>query len=384
MPALVSRPGVGESCATAGGGEYQVRPSGSACGSEPIGEPGPITELPVRTVQGSVSAQAIGLTLMHEHLWMDSRPLLAVHGYQGDQQVPWDERVATEARWNPGAHPANYVLTDLETVIDELGPFIAAGGRTIVDVTPPALGRDPLALRAISRRTGINVVMGTGHYLEPIHEPWVTDGVGAVADHIVGEVSDGVGDTGIRPGIIGEIGTSNPLHERERVVLRGVASASRSTDLAISVHVHPWGHEAPAVLDELEAAGADPGRVVLGHVTTASNEPRYLQGLAERGAVLGFDLFGFDHSLLGVGRWPTSDLDAVEAIARLADAGYLDQIVISQDIGVRTRLRRWGGWGYAHLLEHVLPLMRGHGFGDADFARLLVATPARLLAGVRT
>jgi phosphotriesterase-related protein len=161
-------------------------------------------------------------------------------------------------------------------------------------------------------------------------------------------------------------------------MLRAVAVASRESGLAISVHLHPWGHEGPAVLDLLIGAGAPPEHVVLGHLNTAIDRPDELRAMADRGATLGFDLFGFDHSLLGQGRWPPSDHDVAATIAALVGDGYADRIVLGQDVGVRTRLRRWGGWGYAHLLDHVVPIMRDLGIGDAVDS-MLVGNPARLL-----
>ena len=335
----------------------------------------------VRTVLGDVAPEELGITSCHEHLWMDSTPLLAVHGYASATDGTWDRDVAAEARWNPGVDPDNYRLTDEDAAVEELARFVAPGGRAVVELTPPSLGRDPVRVAAISRRAGVHVVLGAGQYLGPLHEPWVANAsVDDLADHLLGELRSGIGDTGIRPGILGEIGTSDPVRPDERRVLTAVAHAAVETGVAISVHLHPWGHEGPAVLEHLVEAGADPERVVLGHLTTAIDRPDELRAMADRGAVLGFDLFGFDHSLLGPGRWPPSDHDVVAVIAGLVRDGYGDRIVLGQDIGVRTRLRRWGGWGYAHLLEHVVPLLGATGVGDEAVARMLVATPARLLA----
>jgi phosphotriesterase-related protein len=318
---------------------------------------------------------------MHEHLWMDSRPLLAVHGYRPDTDGPWSSAVAAEARWNPGVHPDNYRLTDAPAAVEELVPFVASGGRTIVEMTPPSLGRDAAQVREIAARAGVNVVQGTGQYLEPVHEAWVaTASEAEIAERLLDEIDHGIGDTGVRPGILGEIGTSDPVRPGERRVLRAVAAASSTSGLAISVHVHPWGCEGQVVLDELVAAGADPARVVLGHLSTAVDRPFVLRALADGGATLGFDLFGFDHSLLGPGRWPPSDRDVALVIAALVRDGYADRIVLGQDVGVRTRLRRWGGWGYAHLLEHVVPLLLEVGVDGADLERMLVGSPARLLS----
>jgi phosphotriesterase-related protein len=313
---------------------------------------------------------------------MDSTRLLAVHGYPAaGGRPPWDRDVATEARWNPGVDPDNYRLTDESAAIEELAPFTAAGGRAVVELTPPALGRDPRRVAAIARAAGVHVVQGTGQYLGPTHEAWVADATeDAIADHLIRELRDGIDDTGVRPGILGEIGTSDPVRPDERRVLTAVARASAVTDVPISVHVHPWGHEGLTVLDHLLAGGAAADRIILGHLTTAIDRPDELRMMADRGATLGFDLFGFDHSLLGPGRWPPSDHDVVAAIASLVRDGYGDRVVLGQDIGVRTRLRRWGGWGYGHLLEHVVPLLRTAGVGEDAIDAMLVRTPARLLA----
>lgn len=339
------------------------------------------SERVVRTVAGPIAPSEVGVASMHEHLWMDAGPLLAVHGYRPEAAGPWDATVAAEARWNPGVHPENYRLTDAAAAVEELAPFVAAGGRTVVEMTPPSLGRDAARVRAIASAAGVHVVQGTGHYLEPVHQAWVASASeDEIARRLLDEIDHGISGTGIRPGILGEIGTSDPVRPGERRVLRAVAAASVASGLAISVHVHPWSGEGEAILDELVAAGADPTRVILSHLSTTVDRPDVLRALADRGATLGFDLFGFDHSLLGPGRWPPSDHDVALAIAPLVRDGYADRIVLGQDIGVRTRLRRWGGWGYAHLLEHVVPLLHDVGVDPRAVERMLVETPARLLS----
>lgn len=334
----------------------------------------------VMTVAGPIAPDALGVTLVHEHLHMDTTPVLAVHGYPVDADGPFDGARAAEARWNPGTHPDNYRLTDADLAVEELSHVAAAGGRTIVDVTPVELGREPRALLDIATRTGLQVVMGGGHYLGPVHAP----GLAArseqdIADALIAEARDGVDGTGIRPGIIGELGTSDPPLPAELRVLRAAAAASRATGLAISVHLHPWGRTGGLVADTLLEAGAAPERIVLGHLTTAHDDGPYLERLASRGTFLAFDLFGFDHSLLGAGRYPPSDADVAATVARLSRAGLADRLLVSQDVGVRSRLRRYGGWGYDHLLRHVVPLLRAAGMDDQDVDRLLIDNPRRLL-----
>ena len=243
----------------------------------------------------------LGITTAHEHLWMDSTPLLAVHGYATTTAGPWDAASAAEARWNPGAHPDNYRLTDVDAAVEELAPFVRAGGRTIVELTPPSLGRDPDGLLEIAelcrraRRARDRPVPRTrpravGRDLRASRSPSLARDRGR--------------DRGDRdpPGIFGEIGTSDPSSDAE-VGSCGPWRRRAASGLAISVHLHPWGHEGRTVLDA-PGGRRRADRVILGHANTAIDRPDELRALADRGATLGFDLFGFDHSLLGpvVGR----------------------------------------------------------------------------------
>lgn len=336
----------------------------------------------VMTVDGPVDAATLGVTLIHEHLHIDSRRLLAgVHHYERSGTAAISAETAAEARWNPGATPDNYDLTDVDLIAEELAPFVAAGGRTVVDVTPTGLSRSPIALRRIARAAGINVVMGSGFYLEATHPQGVRDATPEhLADDLIREFRDGVEGTGIRPGIIGEIGTGPVLHASEAKVLRASAWAQAEVGVPISVHLHPWSKIGHDVLDVLMGEQARPDRIVLGHLNPAADDLPYLRSLLERGAYGAFDLLGFDHSLLAVGRYPPSDHDVVAAIRQLILDGFGPRLLVSHDIGVRTRLHRFGGWGFDHILRHVVPLMRSQGLSDGDVARLLVDNPRQVLA----
>lgn len=343
--------------------------------------PGPDERARAMTVRGPVPVSELGPTQIHEHLHMDCRPILRIHGYPVVSEAPLTLETAAEARWNPGGFPDNYHQTDSDQVVAELEPFLAAGGRTIVDVTPSHLSRDPGILQRIAERSGVQVIMGGGYYLAGSHPPGTAARTTeAIAGELIDEWRHGVGDTGIRPGIIGEIGTGNPVHPEEERVVRAAAWAHLETGLPISIHVHPWGFEGGYVLEVLESEGVDARRVILGHMNTAIGHPPYLLDLLDRGASLGFDLMGFDHSLIGLGKYPPSDFDVVARIADLAEQGFADQLFVSQDMGgVKTRLLAYGGWGYAHILDHIVPLLRSAGWGDGEVENLMVANPARLL-----
>lgn len=335
----------------------------------------------VRTVLGDIPANQIGLTLIHEHLWMDATPILRFHGHTTDEQgAEFDHVVAAECRWNPGAHMGNYQMTDMPAILADVISAKSSGVSTIVDVTPIDMGRSPQHLKELSVRSGVHVVMGTGYYLHAAHHAHLPGDrpEDAVFERIVSEHDAGV--DGVRPGIIGEIGTGDPPHDSELAVLRGAARAAALTGLGLSVHVHPWGYTGDAILASLDLASLDPRRVILGHMNTAIDHPEYVRALLRSGVTLGFDLFGFDHSLLQVGHYPPSDWDVARFVADLIDAGYAEQIVLSQDVGVRTRLAAFGGWGYSHLTQHVVPMLRGFGVDDAVLSQMLVTNCENILA----
>lgn len=332
----------------------------------------------VRTVLGDIPASSVGTTLIHEHLSMDCSNLAAAHGYTPDPNPgEFTIAAAAECRWNPGAHPDNYRFTEFEPVLDDLLDFASLGGRTIVDATPVDLRRDPSALSRFSTESGLNVVMGTGYYLEATHRPFIREGdeEHASFDLITREHSA----EGVRPGIIGEIGTSDPPTEGELRSVRGAARAALATGLPLSVHLHPWGDNADRVIDVIGETGLSPDRVLLNHLSTAIGDDERIASILATGVSLSFDLCGFDHSLLGAGRYPPTDDEAMATTAALLAGEHANQVMISQDVGVRTRLRRYGGWGYGHALRHLVPLLIAHGATTPGIETLLITNPTRYL-----
>lgn len=192
----------------------------------------------VMTVRGPVGAMDLGVVLPHEHVFID---LLAEYRGTG-------------------------LLADETLAIEEVGRFREAGGATIVDCTSEGLGRRPEALRRVAEATGVSIVMGSGHYRRPYLDEARLDAlsVDALADGIVRDIEVGVDDTGIRAGIIGEVGCDRVLSAVEERALRAAARAHRRTGVAITTHAARWP-VGDAQLDLLVEEGADPGRVIIGH-----------------------------------------------------------------------------------------------------------------------
>ena len=179
-------------------------------------------------------------------------------------------------------------------ILAELAQFRAAGGSGLVDLTPTGVGRDPAWLVGLATASDLHIVMGCGWYRTAYYPPEAlidrrsTDDL---ADELVREATDGVGESGIRPGIIGEIGTDKPwVSPSEERVHRAAARASRRTGLAITTHA-VLSDVGLAQLRIFEEEGADPTRVVIGHADSYPVLDHYL-AIIGRGANLEFDFIG--------------------------------------------------------------------------------------------
>ena len=187
----------------------------------------------VQTVLGTVDPSTLGMTSMHEHVFIDFVCMYAPPAEAGSKHRG-EEKVALEnlgwVRYDPFRNKDNLELLDEKMAIYEIGLFKAAGGGTIVDATTIGIGRDPVALVNVAEATGVNIVMGAGYYVDMVHPSDMDDrSEEQLASQIVEELTVGVGATGVRAGIIGELGCSWPLTRNERKVLRAGAWAQKET-----------------------------------------------------------------------------------------------------------------------------------------------------------
>ena len=339
----------------------------------------------VVTVTGPVDPNHIGFTLTHEHFVVHADNWF-VRPQSDDEEAyafsPLSLANLASVRYRPFSHWDNIHLDDVDTVVDEVTAYTDAGGQTIVDVTPPGIGRDPEVLLAVAARTGVTVVCGAGYYVASSHPPEMdAKSEAEIADELVQELRSGIGTTGVRPGVIGEIGTSNPLHPDEAKVLRAAAAAQSRTGAPISVHMSAPEGYAHDVLDILETGGADLSKVVIGHLDGVQPFPLdYHASLTARGAYVEYDLFGcVEFSEDGLWAPPPNDLSRIEAVLDLVDRGAGSRILLSHDVCTKIQQRRYGGFGFAHLPGHVLPLMRRLAVPEDVLTLLTQTNPARWL-----
>jgi phosphotriesterase-related protein len=351
----------------------------------------------VMTVLGPISAADLGVTLPHEHLFIDLLAYVDELGkYQSSEILddPVELRNLQAIRGNPYGNRLNCILDDVDLACREVELFRAAGGGTIVDVKNSDIGSNPIGLRDVAEQTGVNVVAGVGHYVNFAQGAKVRGmSVDQIAGGFLGEIENGLGASGIRPGIIGEIGTTWPLHPNEEKVLRAAAIAHRHSGLTISVHVHPPTRSGHGVLDILEDEGVDLRRVVLGHVDAAlahsdiefAEAVDYHRSLAQRGAFIEYDLCGNSGYFTDGANawWLPSDRERCKAIAELASAGFLESLLISQDVGHKHYLTEYGGWGYSHVLTGFRAMLADFGIDANGHDQITRRNPARMLVGSR-
>lgn len=342
----------------------------------------------VTTVNGDIGEDELGITLAHEHVFIDLRNQFTP--FEDEQKKLISEQPVQMSnlgrlRRSPYAVLDNLVLDNVELAVAELTPFFQKGGRTVVDCTSVGIRREPAKLREVSQQTGLNIIAGCGYYTHDTHpsemEQWTPE---QIAEEIIGDLTVGMEGTDVRAGIIGEIGTSDPIHPWERKNLIASALAWREIPVAIYVHTYPWGKagiEASAVLME---HGVDPAKIVICHVDVEFNRD-YIKSLLKLGVVVEFDNFGKEFYIDPADRGFAGgvfarDVERVQVLAELIDEGYENQLLITNDICLKSMLHHYGGWGYDHILTNIVPMMLDARIPEGTVTNILRTNPRRVLA----
>lgn len=338
----------------------------------------------VITVSGRVEPETLGIALTHEHVFADARKYFT--------RDP-DERIAAALDGPLTLENVGLVRRSLVNSLDdllvdddalavrELRRFAERGGRTVCCLSAHGLRVPDHAerLRAVARETGLNIVMGTGAYIRRFHPAWIAgESEDQLTERFVAELVEGVDGTGVRAGLIGEIGLGHPeVHEDEWKVLRAAGRAQLETGAPIVIHQTDRAGVTPhRALDELAMLGVAPQRVVIGHAATCGPlEP--LVAAAQRGAYVAFDTVGISAD---IGTWdmPGENWYA-QRVAELCERGHAERVLLSQDVAHKRALHAYGGPGYDHVLATLVPKLRAVGLDEATVQTLLVDNAARLL-----
>lgn len=282
----------------------------------------------MHTVLGSISPTDAGITLMHEHVFLD-----AVPGWWQEPTNLKDKEIANYPvkmdvlgylHHNPLGIKSNLTLDDPDIARQELMFYQRAGGSILVELSIIGLSDNRIAkLVDVSKQTGIHIVAGTGFYLDsavPLpYREWPVDKLTA---HMVNELKVGIEESRIQAGIIGEVGTSNPVTPFEERSLIASAHAQKETGACITVHIAPDGKEGIKVLQILKDAGADLTRVIMDHMDERLDLD-YHRAIADAGAILEYDTFGAEWYYSTVDIAEPRDTDRMNGVVQLIKEGYL-------------------------------------------------------------
>lgn len=339
----------------------------------------------VQTVLGLMDPEQLGRTMTHEHLTM-SFECCYFPPRAGDEPVAEDPFHMRHMHWlrqNPySSHENLLLLQETAAVRDELLAYRRSGGGAIVENTTMGIERDLPTLKQLAKDTGVHIIAGAGYYVDCTHsEDTRRTSVEKLSDIIVSEVLHGADGTDIRCGVIGEIGTCWPITESEKKVLKATAHAQ--AQLGCPVIIHPGRNPAAPfeVVRILQEAGGDISKTVMSHLDRTIFDEGQLLEFAKLGSYLEYDLFGME--TLNYAYDPTvdmpSDSQRVKTLGFLIKEGYEDKMVIAHDIHTKNRLTKYGGHGYSHILNNIVPKMLARGISQHQVDKILIDNPKHWL-----
>ncbi len=313
----------------------------------------------INTVLGTISPEQLGITLMHEHL------LIGWAGWELDTTAPRFDR-----------------KTALRNCLDRLKETRDLGLKSMVDPCPMDIGRDIVFMAEAAQASGINIIAATGLYKEDLGNVayFRQRSVDEITAVYVREIKEGIGESGIKAGIIKCATGKGQITKYEENCLRAAARAHKTTGAPITTHTEE-GTMGREQLDIFASEGVDLSHVIIGHSCGAS-DLRYHTEMLDRGCTLGFDRFGLD--LLH------PDKLRLAALIGLAGVGYEKQIVLSHDsvacwLGRALEIppeaaKGIANWTPTHIFKHILPTMRDAGVADQKINAMLVDNPRRFFA----
>lgn len=315
----------------------------------------------INTMRGAVASSELGVTLMHEHIFILSPEIM--------QNFP-------EQWGNEDARIANAVA--------RMNELKARGVDTVVDLTVIGLGRYIPRIQRIAAQTDINIIVATGvytfnnlplyfHYQGPGTE---LGGPEFMVDMFVRDITQGIADTGVKAGIL-KCTTDKPgvTPDIERA-LRATAQAHRLTGVPISTHTHALtkrGLEQQRIFAE---EGVDLSRVIIGH-SGDTTDIAYLEELIANGSYIGMDRFGIDVFLPFEQR--------VDTVARMCERGHAEKMVLSHDAACfNDTLPEQAlpvvlpNWHYLHIHNDVIPALKSRGVTDEQLNTMMVENPRKI------
>jgi phosphotriesterase-related protein len=311
----------------------------------------------INTVTGTISTDKLGTTLMHEHL------LVGWAGWELDCKAPRFER-----------------RTALKQSVERLKELADLGLNTFVDPCPNDIGRDVVFMAEVAQASGVNIICSTGLYKEDLGcTPYMKQrSVEEICDIYTTELTQGVGETGIKAGLLKCATGKDHVTEYEEKCLRAAARASKRTGAPITTHTDE-GTMGREQLDIFASEGVDLSKVVIGHSCGAS-DLRYHTDMLDRGCYLGFDRFGLD--------FLHPDRLRLAALIGLVGIGFEKQLVLSHDSVAcwkgrglpdmdEKTLKLIANWNPTHIFKNILPALHEAGVPQQKITTMMQDNPRR-------
>ena len=318
----------------------------------------------VETFRGPVDPDRLGVTLIHEHIFVRDPEL--------ELNLP-------DGEWDPSSA--------VESAVEGLTDLHERGIRTVVDLTVPGLGRDVRLVARVAERVPVNLIASTGWYTSNVlplyfrsHGPdRMVDRADPLIELFVRDIREGIAGEKVRAGMLKVMTGEQGLNEDVTRVMSAAAVAHQETGVTITTHSHPAsrnGMEQQAFLSE---RGVAPERIIIGH-SGDCEDIAYLRELMDNGSTIGMDRFGMEHVL--------SDDRRVRTVAALLELGYADRMVLSHDAAFYShvtppawRARSAPNWRMDTISRRIIPMLRDAGVSSDEITQMMVVNPRRLLEG---
>lgn len=337
----------------------------------------------ITTVRGDITSDGLKNVLPHEHLFSDLRPLVAPIDDE-DFYKPLSLSNFGKVTRNPYAILDNALIGDVDVVTNEVNAYKKSGGNLIADVTTLDFGRDPKLLLEVSQRTDVHIVAGCGFYVDgSVSEQNKALSKDEIKNLIITDLTKGINGTDIRAGVIGEIGTGMQMSDFEKKSLMAASEAQAETGYGMHIHACLWNREGLNALKFAVECGANAQKICVDHADVLLDED-YILGVLDMGAYIEFDDFGKEFYVdrknrnLLLGSFAT-DKERCAFIKKLIERGYTKQILVTNDICLKSMTHTYGGWGYDHVVTNIIPMMEDFGISANDIDTIMTQNPIRFL-----
>lgn len=341
----------------------------------------------LNTLRGTISAEEVNLICPHEHLFIDMTHEAVAPKTEAEKELFYGDIHMKDLgilHRNPYVVYTNLTLEDVDLAVEETQCLADYGCNLLVDVTTVGVGRDLMKLKEFSKKSDLNVIAGTGLFVhDALPKMYESKTPEQIAAWMIDEIQNGHCDTGIKPGVIGEIGVSEKIYPVEEKSIRAAAIASVATDLPIYLHTYPWNRVALDAVKMLLDGGVKPENICICHLDVTFDD-EYLRQALDLGIYLEFDnlskefFFEAQEGAFAGGPFET-DVARAHKLKELIAEGYRDQLLLANDLCLKGSLHKYGGPGYDHAFRNFVPMMRLYGISEEDIHQIVYVNPKRFL-----